>query len=233
MILRGNLFKKNQKDHSHALSASLVLFVPPTLFFVRQGEYIYPETAWIFGGVLRRVVSSYYYRLLGGCGTSNSLIVVVVVVVVVPPEKKNGSAQEAIGAPPLVIGFLVSLHSARYTTNWRTTVNRIINCISSYGDMIGSTSAFAGGGGGVALLFFHFRCTSISSASFGGTFGTFSEFGMDGRRRLLLLLLPFIIGTPSSLALTLMDYSGSCCLPYTFTKTLGGVFMIHGLIPGD
>jgi len=26
--------------------------------------------------------------------------------------------------------------------------------------------------------------------------------GMDGRRRLLLLLLPFIIGTPSSLALT-------------------------------
>jgi hypothetical protein len=67
----------------------------------------------------------------------------------------------------------------------------IINCISSNGDMISSISVFAG----VLPFVFHFRAPASSASSAPSV-----PSWMDGR---LLLLLPFIIGTPSSLALTL------------------------------
>jgi len=67
----------------------------------------------------------------------------------------------------------------------------IINCISSDGDMIGSTSAFTG----VLPFVFHFSAPASSASS-----APLVPSWMDRR---LLLLLPFIIGTPSSLTLTL------------------------------
>ena len=92
----------------------------------------------------------------------------------------------------------------------------IINCISSDGGKIGSTSAFAG----VLPFDYHF-CAPASSAPLVPSW-------MDRR---LLLLLPFIIGTPSSLALTLRT-TLDCAVYLTIYKNIRCMFMIYGLIPG-
>ena len=83
----------------------------------------------------------------------------------------------------------------------------IINCISSDGGKIGGTSAFAG----VLPFVFHFRAPA-SSASLAPLVPSW----MDRR---LLLLLPFIIGTPSSLALTLRT-TLDCAVYLTIYKNI-------------
>jgi hypothetical protein len=63
--------EKSKKDRP-------VLFVP-TLFFVSsktpKGEYIYPETAWIFGGVLRIELFRRTTIVDSMCGTSSLIVV--------------------------------------------------------------------------------------------------------------------------------------------------------------
>ena len=83
----------------------------------------------------------------------------------------------------------------------------IINCISSDGGKIGSTSAFAR----VLPFVFHFRAPASSASS-----ASLVPSWMDRR---LLLLLPFIIGTPSSLALTLRT-TLDCAVYLTIYKNI-------------
>ena len=96
----------------------------------------------------------------------------------------------------------------------------IINCISSDGGKIGSTSAFAG----VLPFVFQFRAPASSASSSAPLVPSW----MDRR---LLFLLPFIIGTPSSLALTLRT-TLDCAVYLTIYKNIRCMFMIYGLIPG-
>ena len=103
-----------------------------------------------------------------------------------------------------------------------------VNCISSYGDTIGSTSAFAGGV--VAFCFFPFP---VHQHIFGIFWAPLVPSRNGREEEVTTVASSFYYWDSFFIGIDIEGLLWIVLSTLPFTKTLGGVFMIHGgLIPG-